>query len=387
MKRAAALVLIVMLCCGQAPAWGEKGHRMLPELALKLLPPDVPVLAQWATTIADLGPEPDRWRAGRPAIKEAQEPDHYLNFEPIEFLSEFPPTRPKYIEAVYEHSLKTGDSLRAETVGFQPYIVAEIFERLRVSFAEYERLRMLKQPTRAVEARIAFYAGWISHYVTDGAQPLHATVNYDGWVAANPEGFTTRRGVHEKFEADFVDDNISASDVIAVRPNIPVIRDLMKDYVAYLRNALLFVRPLYEMEKAGGFDGAGTPESRRFVAERMAAGRDMLAALWTAAWRGSHWEGCLPYTEAPSHAGEVGCLTGTVVSIGRPQSRSGAAPVYLNFCEDFRNCALSIMIPGRALDRFPDLDGWKGKKLQAIGQVTSYKERPLMIVTDPTQLR
>ncbi len=42
-----------------------------------------------------------------------------------------------------------------------------------------------------MEAAIIFYAGWLGHYVGDGSQPLHVTVNYNGWTGPNPHGYTT----------------------------------------------------------------------------------------------------------------------------------------------------------------------------------------------------
>ena len=40
----------------------------------------------------------------------------------------------------------------------------------------------------------------------------------------------------------------------------------------------------YQIEKAGGFDGAGTPEAKSFTEERLAAGaielRDLIATAW-----------------------------------------------------------------------------------------------------------
>jgi hypothetical protein len=41
------------------------------------------------------------------------------------------------------------------------------------------------------------------------------------------------------------------------------------------------------MEKAGELGGEGSAESRRFVAERLAAAVTMLDSLWLTAWRNS----------------------------------------------------------------------------------------------------
>ena len=225
--------------------------------------------------------------------------------------------------------------------------------------------------------------------------------------------FRSERGIHYKFEGQFVEENISPEEVVALAGKLPPVGDLMADYVAYLRYSLGLVRRLYELDKAGAFTARGTPEGRRFVIERLAAGRDMLAAVWLAAWRQSQWEGCVPFTEAPSRTSQVGCLVGTVVAIseGRAASAPGAgaassAPtstavaasegtsgagrpgsLYLNLCEDFRNCALSVQIPAAARPGFPDPETLRGKSLRFFGLVSTIGGRPVMLLSDPRQLR
>jgi hypothetical protein len=60
--------------------------------------------------------------------------------------------------------------------------------------------------------------------------------------------------------------------------------DIFDTYVAYLRQTKTHVEEVYQLEKAGGFVGAGTPESRAFTAERLAAGASMLRDMIYAAW-------------------------------------------------------------------------------------------------------
>lgn len=389
------LALLVLSAIG-AHGWSDKGHKMVPDLALKSLPADVPVLRAYSATVVDAGPEPDRWRGGRPPIKDAQEPDHFIHLDQAAFLNPFPPTRHKFIEAVYAEAARTASALRPEALGYQPYIVVEVYERLRVAFGEYARLRLLKLPTREAERRIAFYAGWLSHYVADGAQPLHVTEHYDGWVGANPDEFTTERGIHARFESTFVEENISAADVAALPAKRVAVGDPLADYLAYLRESAGLVRRLYELDKAGAFTGPGTAEGRRFVTERLAAGRDVLAALWQAAWQQSRWEGCITFTEAPSHTTRVGCVTGTVwttrtgtggAAAAASTAAAGRGPLWLSFCRDTRDCALSILIPAGARDRFPGPEALDGKAFNFVGLISSFGTRPVMVLTERGQIR
>jgi hypothetical protein len=54
--------------------------------------------------------------------------------------------------------------------------------------------------------------------------------------------------------------------------------------VAYLRHTATYVEKVYQLEKTGGFVGAGTAESREFTAVRLAAGASMLRDMIYTAW-------------------------------------------------------------------------------------------------------
>ena len=51
---------------------------------------------------------------------------------------------------------------------------------------------------------MCFSAGWLGHYVADGSQPLHTTIQYNGWTGPNPNGYTTEHKIHSQFESAFV---------------------------------------------------------------------------------------------------------------------------------------------------------------------------------------
>jgi hypothetical protein len=60
--------------------------------------------------------------------------------------------------------------------------------------------------------------------------------------------------------------------------------DMFDAYVAYLRHTATYVEKVYQLEKAGGFIGAGTPESRDFTTARLADGASMLRDMIYTAW-------------------------------------------------------------------------------------------------------
>ncbi len=238
--------------------------------------------------IAYLGPEPDRWRSpSEYTLKNAQEPDHFIDLETIAWLDPLPQSRYEFYRKLYEKraaATENPDDYLPEHVGLQPYIVVEIFGRLKSAFREYRHLRQLHQPTGPVERAIVFYAGWLGHYVADASQPLHTTIHYNGWVGPNPKGYTSQHGIHARFESTYVAQNITARDFANFVHPAQRIADPFGGYVKYLRDSNRLVENVYELEKAGGFDGKGSPEAFDFTTHRLAAGAQMLLNLWYTAW-------------------------------------------------------------------------------------------------------
>jgi len=286
------LLLLPLLAVPSSHAWGNKGHTMINRLAAESLPADMPAFIRTPEAIneiAYLGPEPDRWRSrAEPELNAAQAPDHFIDIEYADLIGTLPRQRYQYIAALYAYIAAHPDrasDLRPEKVGFQPYITSEVWERLKSSMRDYRELSAKHEDTKPVEAAILFYAGWLGHYVGDGSQPLHVTINYNGWVEKeNPNGYTTDRTIHSQFESTFVDANINTTDVQPLLTPLHPISDEWDDYLAYLRHTGSLAERVYQLDKQHGFDGTGTPESRQFTAERLAAGASMLRDLYVAAW-------------------------------------------------------------------------------------------------------
>jgi hypothetical protein len=286
------LLLTLVVPQSTAWGWGYEGHIFVNRVAAEKLPPDVPAFLRSAVAeLAYLGPEPDRWRENSdPALKSAQEPDHYIDLERITWLDPLPEGRYQFYQKLYEKRAQTKDNpddYLPERIGLQPYAVMEIFGRLKAAFQEYREVREHNQPTDFLEHKIVFYAGWLGHYVADGSQPLHTTIQYNGWVGANPKGYTTRAGIHAEFETAYVSRNIAASDFVHLVHAPEPIADPFASYMQYLRASNALVEKVYELDKAGGFRDVGSREAFDFTTQRLAAGSQMLVNLWYAAWLAS----------------------------------------------------------------------------------------------------
>ncbi len=280
----AAAVLLPTL----APGWGSVGHVTINQTAAEKIPADMPQFLKAASGhIAWLGPEPDRWRSDlEKPLSEAQAPDHEINLEDVDWLKPLPPDRYRFIQAVYEYRAQHPEAgvPPPERIGFQPYITIEVFDRLKVAFREYRYAKAEGRSTGDAEANAIFYAGWLGHYVGDGSNPMHTSIQYNGWVGPNPKGYTTAHDVHSKMETGFVNAN----------PEVTHIADLMhaprhldhpfEDYVAYLRESRSKIEQAYAFEKVCGFDGKGTRESREFIRQQLGRGSQMLLNLWYTAW-------------------------------------------------------------------------------------------------------
>ena len=297
-----ALIALVLAQSLPAVAWGNEGHTAVNRVAAEKIPATMPRFLRRAVgEIAYLGPEPDRWRSSTEfALKNSQEPDHFIDLERVSWLDPFPPGRYEFYRKLYEKRAATPatehpDDYLPEHVGLQPYITMEVYGRLKVGFREYRQRRAAHQPTHAVEQAIIFYAAWLGHYVADGAQPLHTTIQYNGWVGPNPNGYTTAHAIHAQFETAYVAANITDRDFAGFVKTPDRVNDPFAGYIAYLKQSNGLVENVYHLEKAGGFTGKGSPAAFDFTTHRLAAGSQMLLDLWYTAWL----ESAIPLPERP----------------------------------------------------------------------------------------
>ncbi len=291
-------VLAVFLTVLSVPlsfGWGKDGHTIINRVAVEALPADMPSFfrtQQALDEIAYLGPEPDRWRSPQELeLNAAQSPEHFIDLELANLAvpDGLPQERFDFIRELYVAGTRYPEldqKLTPQRVGLLPWQADEYFERLKADMREYRMRLAAHGSIDEAEQTVLYDAGLLGHYVADGSQPLHTSINYNGWVEkSNPEGFTRGHQIHSQFETEFVHDNIHASEIRALVPATPhVLESPFEDFVAYLYASNKLVDDLYRLEKQGGFTGKGTVASRSFTAERMAAGASMLRDMIYTAW-------------------------------------------------------------------------------------------------------
>lgn len=269
-------------------AWGDAGHRMTGEAAALSMPGSTPEFFRKASRqLSYLNPEPDRWkdRAERDqdrALDGAYNADHFID-------TEMAP--PAVLAAALKapHRYAYADTLRkagvdATVFGYLPFAILERAQMLRVDFRNWRAAPDSVKPM--IEARIIDDAGVLGHFVADGANPLHASDQYNGWTRDNPNGYATDKQTHARFESGYVGAKIKLADIMArMDTSARVLPDLRAAVIAYLAESNAQVEPLYKLDKVSRFDTNTTSAANKaFVTDRLAFGAKMLRDIWWTAW-------------------------------------------------------------------------------------------------------
>ncbi len=313
---AASLVVVT----SAARAWDYEGHRIVNQLALASLPKDFPTFVHavaHAERIAFLAGEPDRWRnVPDLPLKHAAGLEHYCDMEYItdagldwatvpsfryDFVVQFAAARKVHADKFLPFDPARNTDRTREWPGFAPWAITEYFGRLRSAFSYLKVFEELGTPDEIMnaQANILYVMGVMAHYVGDCAQPLHTTKHHNGWVGANPNGYTTWRGLHSWVDGGIIAKTGLRAPALAPRitPATPISIAARSDgrdpmfvaVVEYLAGQHRQVEPLYRLEKAGklghGADGVVADEARAFIEHRLLEGGQMLGAIWLTAYR------------------------------------------------------------------------------------------------------
>jgi len=271
--------------------WGRDGHIMVGLAAAAGLPADMPAFFRHARQeLGWLNYDPDRWRnPGMVESNEAWQYDHFIDLEAVPDGALDAPDRFAWLL-----TLKQAGIAEPQKLGLLPFRIIELTERLTQEFGEW-RQATDPQVRGFLERRIINDAGILGHYVADGANPHHSTIHFNGWAAdkPNPEGYTTDRTFHRRFESDYVSSHIEPADVgAAAATPARVIDDVRGGVIAYLRQTNDNVRRLYDLEKIEPFsDSTKAAGHRAFTLDRLATGAAMLRSIWYTAWKRSQTPG------------------------------------------------------------------------------------------------
>ena len=303
MRKSLTLAMLMLAVSGwsqQAMAWGDSGHRMVGEAAMRALPTDMPAFMRSPASILDVGEysrEPDLWR-GSGAIHDAErDPAHFITLTDDGLtlagvsLENLPATRSDY-EAV----LRTKGVVPAKA-GYLPYSTIDAWQQVTKDMA-YWRLISLAESRETVPAKKAWLAsmrlrrenlmlrdiGILSHYVGDATQPMHLSIHSNGWGDyPDPKGYT-KAPIHWPIEGDYVRAHVTQDKVKAKMTAYASCEGAAELCLAHrLERNFAQLEPLYALEKDSGFS-AIDPRGPDYLAGLLARGtsdlRDDLVDAW-----------------------------------------------------------------------------------------------------------
>jgi hypothetical protein len=252
------------------------------------LPNEMPAFVRQAVDqLGYLNNEPDRWRDKVESnIDKAQDSasaaDHFIDLELV-------PENATRAMNRYEFAAEMIKAGKGPTkAGFLPFRIIELWQRVRINFRLW-RAERGAQKRQWIEQRIINDAGILGHFVADAANPHHSTIHYNGWDGSNPKGYTVfsrDRGIHFRFEDEYVGAQIKLNDVMPlVSDKAEIIGNARGAIWRYLRESNAQVEQLYVLDKKVPFGKDNvSPEHKKFTAARLAAGAQMLRDLWWTAW-------------------------------------------------------------------------------------------------------
>jgi hypothetical protein len=316
MRKLLALLSILLLTPQPSGAWGVRGHTVANLAAVEGIPQDGPVfLKSLEAYIGHLGTIPDTWRSpSEPYLRISEDANHGWYTEGFAFIPNPPHSRTEFTLRVYDEYLrvKATDPERAKLLnirytGLQAYSIIEGYERMKAGMRLYravdnpEQLRtsiaatyaaispLLHDPAQVKQMLandIAFYMGWVGHYVADAAQPLHDSIHHDGWSGDNPKGYTRDPTIHGRFESRYVDlIEVTSDDVVKYMRKEPRhYDDVWKAVLDHSLEARNSVEDVYRLDLRGAFQKKYDQEARELVYQRLAAGASFLRDLAYTAW-------------------------------------------------------------------------------------------------------
>lgn len=281
MRHRGAVVGLLVLLLGTptpASAWGYEAHMFIAEKAIALLPPELrPFFEANRSAFVERTIDPDTWRdVGN---DDGEAPNHQLDFD-WDGYGKYPflGLPRDYTAAVAKFGRR-----RIAANGTLPWRTDEMHGNLRRAFNAYAG------QGRFGRFAIVQNAAWLTHYVSDGFQPLHSVSNYDGQAGG-------QRGVHVRFEA-YLFERFVERWKIAPKPLPPVnnARDFMFD--ALLASTRLAAqidkadadaigdRDVYDDRYYEAFYKGAGPVMEQRLNDAVAATAAMITGAWEAAGR------------------------------------------------------------------------------------------------------
>ncbi|HOJ37559.1 MAG TPA: zinc dependent phospholipase C family protein [Ignavibacteriales bacterium] len=156
--------------------WGDKGHMLITEYAVRSLPSNMDFFYKYIGYIIAHSTDPDyrKNKVKDEAIRHFIDIDFYPNFKTDVNIK-------NYDYLVKKYTLDT-----VKKMGILPWATLETYNKLVQALKNNDTLEAL------------IMISDLCHYVADGHQPQHVTLNYNGQL-------TGQKGVHSRYEITMFD--------------------------------------------------------------------------------------------------------------------------------------------------------------------------------------
>jgi len=263
-----ALSIALCLFALPARAWDSATHRAIARLAAEALPasPLKSILTRDEAALEMHSVEPDSLLKAR--YGKAEERRHYIN---IEWFGGDPWSVLNPDIRKMQHRFGDRTLARAGTL---PWTIEAVSDQLASAWRRGDCDTVLR------------LSGYLAHYVGDASQPLHSTLNYDG--------YRRDRGIHARIELA-VDHSLRELEPMAAREiRIEDINDVWTPSIAEIRDANGLVGEVIRDDRgardAGDYGGhdyqrAVMREDAAMFAHQIARAASVLASIWLYEWR------------------------------------------------------------------------------------------------------
>jgi hypothetical protein len=279
--------LITLMAAAPARAWHDEGHVFAAVAAIEALGAnDAPAFFRTPQSAAAIGHgslDPDvHCDHGTDALRDAEAPQHFLDLEMLQG-RELPATRHAFIDLCEE--------LRIEPrkVGYVPYAITELTQRLTLTFVELRRW----PDDPFIQSKALVYAGNLAHYAADLHMPLHTSVHFNGRVPRKADGTWgsgPRSDIHARVDSlpTKLPYNVMFTPAIELG-EVPA--ELWPYVVSQFMQSHAHVDRVYAMQaklpEVRDVTPLSDPEVKAFTIERSRAAAVFLANLYRIAWRDS----------------------------------------------------------------------------------------------------
>ncbi len=304
--------IVMLVASPMSFAWGERGHDLITRVAVQHLATlsgdDARLMRPFALRdhmLAHLSNAPDIvWRAEYQSndVIKTNSPTHYINLEKVITGVRRWDDLPRDFSA-YE-ALCANHDKTPEEVGTAPWrsmqLYADLVNALRAVSSANDELEYEQRVNQAL-----LFAGVLSHFVGDLANPHHTTANYDGQLSG-------QAGLHAYFESAVVADldlklasriekqaRRSWLGAYGAQEREQIQADPQKLIWALVGNSHGELDTLLDLDKRYSLLSPSTEEAiaerkpvpeisrryQRFAIKRLAVGADVLARLYLLAWQ------------------------------------------------------------------------------------------------------